>query len=230
MILRTAILDMPDAKLIIDNMFQSTVADRMTVIERCVRQGDVLDIGCVDARTARESSASRIEHKPNMLLKRIVELNPRTLGVDIDSEGVQALRAMKFDVICEDAETMDLNRQFDTIVAGELIEHLENPGRWLRNMRRHLKDQGVIIISTPNPFYCGQTWKVWRYGKPAVHEDHVNWQDPITLAELLRRTGFELVEGYWVQPKSSILKSWKRLLRGYFSHTFMVVARPKITK
>jgi predicted SAM-dependent methyltransferase len=122
---------------------------------------------------------------------------------------------------------MELNQSYDVIVAGEIIEHLENPGLFLRNMRRHLKPQGKLILSTPNPFYQGQTWKIWRYGRPQNHEEHTHWQDPQTLSQLLARTGFAVVDGYWVQPDRSILKTWKRLLRPYFSHGFMVIAQPK---
>jgi 2-polyprenyl-3-methyl-5-hydroxy-6-metoxy-1,4-benzoquinol methylase len=206
-------------------MFAKTVDDRFVVIERYLRDRAVLDLGCVDARPAREGSTRRLEHKPNLLLRQMVEVNPRTQGVDIDAEGVQVLRAMGYDVICADVESMDLGRRFDTIVAGELIEHLENPGLFLRNMHRHLNENGVLIVSTPNPFYQGQAWKIWRYGRPAVHEDHANWQDPITLTQLFKRTGFEVIDGYWVQPKRALLKTWKSLFRGYFAHGFMMLAQ-----
>lgn len=207
-------------------MFDEAIRDRLTVIERYVRRGDVLDLGCVDARPEREGAADRLERKPDVLFRRIVEVNPQTVGVDIDEEGVKVLVGMGYNVLCGDVETMDLGRRFDAIVAGELIEHLENPGLFLRNMHRHLKPGGTIIISTPNPFYSGQTWKIWRYGLPAVHEGHMNWQDPVTLKQLLVRTGFECVEGYWVQPAGKLLKTWKRRLRPYFAHSFLIVARP----
>jgi 2-polyprenyl-3-methyl-5-hydroxy-6-metoxy-1,4-benzoquinol methylase len=204
-----------------------TIRDRFEVIEQYVRSGDVMDLGCVDSRPARHDAKARIEYKANLLHKRIAEINKGVLGVDIDPEGAAVLNAQGYNVIVADVETMDLGKQFDTIVAGEIIEHLENPGRFLRNMRRHLKeDGGVIIISTPNPFYAGSAWKIWRYGKPAVHEDHMGWQDPTTLNQLLRRTGFEPFDGYWIQPTPAVHKTWKRLLRPYFSHTFMTLARP----
>lgn len=208
-------------------VFTKTISDRFEVIAAYVKQGDILDLGCVDSRPAKESSRQRIDHKPNMLLKRIVELNKNTLGIDIDPAGIEVLKQMGYGAQCADVETMDLGKQFDTIVAGELIEHLENPGLFLRNMRRHLKPNGTLIISTPNPFYQGQSWKIWRYGRPMVHEDHTNWQDPATLTQLFHRTGLEPFEGYWVQPSRSTLKTWKRLLRPYFAHGFMMLARPK---
>ena len=98
---------------------------------------------------------------------------------------------------------------------------------WLAPTEAIAFSQDTLIVSTPNPFYQGQVWKIWRYGKPMVHEDHTNWQDPTTLSNLLRRTGFEPTEGYWIQPPREILKTWKRLLRPYFAHGFMILARPK---
>ena len=206
-----------------------TIADRFPVIRPLITDKDVLDLGCVDAHPVREDSDIRLERKPDVLFRRIAEVNPRAVGVDIDSVGVKLLAGMGYNVQCADVETMNLQRQFDTIVAGEIIEHLENPGLFLRNMLRHLKPLGTIIVSTPNPFYVGQTWKIWRHGIPSVHDDHVHWQDPITLGQLLNRTGYEPLDGYWVQPNTNLRKTWTRLLRPYFTHSFMLLARPAAT-
>jgi len=206
-------------------MFTQTITDRFPVIEKYIRDRAVMDLGCVDSRKARHSAEERFEYKANLLHKRIAEANKDTLGVDIDPEGAAVLNKQGYNVIVADVETMDLQKQFDTVIAGEIIEHLENPGLFLRNMHRHLKPAGVIIVSTPNPFYAGSAWKIWRYGKPAVHEEHMGWQDPTTMAQLFKRTGFEPFDGYWIQPHPAILKTWKRLLRPYFSHTFMMLAR-----
>lgn len=205
--------------------FSKTISDRFEVLEPLVRGKRTLDVGCVDARPQKHSAEQRFDYKVNLLHKRLHEINPQVVGLDIDQAGVDVLRSNGYDVICDDVETMKLGRTFETIVAGEIIEHLENPGLFLRNMRRHLEPGGVIVVSTPNPFYVGSTWKIWRYGRPAVHEDHMGWQDPITLDHILKRTGFDPIDGYWISPKSNPIKTWKRFVRPYFSHTFLMVAR-----
>jgi SAM-dependent methyltransferase len=160
----------------------------------------------------------------NLLHRRLTELSPRVLGVDIDCEGIDILSSQGFNVRCENAETMDLGEVFDTIIAGEIIEHLDNPGHFLRNMKKHLTPQGTLAISTPNPFYINQSWKILRKSKPAVHNEHTCWFDPQILCQLLEMTGLRAVATYWIQPKKEILKTWPRLFRPYFSHSFMILA------
>lgn len=209
-------------------MFHKTIHDRFEIIGPRVQGVSVLDLGVVNSRPARGETSQRLmEHKPGLLFGRICKANPQTLGVDIDPVGVETLKGMGFNAVCADVETMDLGRRFDTIVAGEIIEHLENPGRFLRNLKRHLNPGGVLLISTPNPFYCSQTWKIWRHGMPQVHEDHVTWFDPLTMEQMLKRTGFRVTEGYWVTGRRWSLLNWKRLLRPYFSHSFLLVAQPE---
>jgi len=42
------------------------------------------------------------------------------------------------------------NRSVDLIIAGEIIEHLLNPVLFLRECNRILREEGEIILSTPN--------------------------------------------------------------------------------
>jgi 2-polyprenyl-3-methyl-5-hydroxy-6-metoxy-1,4-benzoquinol methylase len=55
-----------------------------------------------------------------------------------------------------DIYNKDLNQDFifekkyDLILAVEIIEHLENPFHFIANLKRNLKSDGVIIITTPN--------------------------------------------------------------------------------
>jgi SAM-dependent methyltransferase len=44
----------------------------------------------------------------------------------------------------------DLKEKFDVIIAGELIEHIENSGIFLENVKKHLNKGGIFFISTPN--------------------------------------------------------------------------------
>jgi hypothetical protein len=72
-------------------VFETTIRDRFAVIARHVAPGvAVLDLGCVDARPARRTGQTSAG-AANLLFRRIMEMNPDTLGVDVDAEGVAAL-------------------------------------------------------------------------------------------------------------------------------------------
>jgi 2-polyprenyl-3-methyl-5-hydroxy-6-metoxy-1,4-benzoquinol methylase len=42
------------------------------------------------------------------------------------------------------------DRKFTLITAIELIEHLENPGRLFYHVSRHMSDDGMFLVTTPN--------------------------------------------------------------------------------
>lgn len=207
---------------------EAVIKDRMEIISHLVKGRKTLDLGVIDSRRNRQGTAERLEKKSaNLLFRRICEVNPETLGVDIDDEGINMLRQQGFNTKKADVMTMDLGQQYQVIIAGELIEHLPDPGQFLRNMRKHLTPDGTILITTPNPFCWRQVWKIWLYNKPQVHEEHTCWFDPITLHHLCYLSGLDPYATYWIQPdNSSVLKTWPRLFRNYFSDYFMILAKP----
>ena len=208
-------------------LFKGVTKDRMDVIAPLVRGKKTLDLGVVDSRREKHDTKDRLASKTNLLFRKICAINPDTLGLDIDEGGVKILAEQGYNVTAGNAIDVDLGEQFDTIIAGEIIEHLDNPGAFLRNMAKHLKPEGTLVITTPNPFYAKQIWKIWRYNRPQVHEEHTCWFDPFTLSVLCKLCGLEAQEVHWVREKSLGLKSWQALFRSYFSENFMLIAKRK---
>lgn len=116
-------------------------------------EGDILDLGFV--------------WHPNKFLKEINKCRSVT-GVDIE----EAEKPVNYDKVIQ----ADLNEKFplqdnsfDTIIAGDVIEHLYNPMGFLSECKRVLRKEGKLIISTPNrwiyslwddsPFHL----KMWNY-------------------------------------------------------------------
>ncbi|WP_186320274.1 bifunctional 2-polyprenyl-6-hydroxyphenol methylase/3-demethylubiquinol 3-O-methyltransferase UbiG [Paenibacillus sp. Y412MC10] len=86
-------------------------------------------------------------------------------GVDISDEAIDKAKAsfqtknVHFEKMnaAEDGDRFE-DEYFDLIVSFETIEHLPNPEMYLRNLKKWIKPNGIIIISCPNDN--------WYYSEP----------------------------------------------------------------
>lgn len=156
---------------------------RFEIIAEIVQGKSVLDVGCVDHEASKESG-------DEWLHKVILEHASEVQGLDFAEDEVRKLADKGYNIVYGNAEEIDLHKKFDVIVAGELIEHLGNPAKFLENMRRHLHEGGKIVLTTPNPFYPKRMFEILFGHRALVHPQHVMWYCPSTLQAMLSRTGF----------------------------------------
>lgn len=95
-------------------------------------------------------------------------------------------------VIVGDVNSLSrIDESFDTIVAGELIEHLDDPVGFLSDCYHLLNPGGRLILSTPNPDYPPVVWlerlMIRRF---FYSEEHVFLFPPRFLVRLVERQGF----------------------------------------
>jgi 2-polyprenyl-3-methyl-5-hydroxy-6-metoxy-1,4-benzoquinol methylase len=100
-------------------------------------KGDILDVGC------GLGYGSEILHRAHKSIVSFdISLKALSYAKKIYS-GPKYLRA--------DAQSFPFaNETFDSAVALEIIEHLDNGLLLLQEIHRVLKDQGLLIVSTPN--------------------------------------------------------------------------------
>lgn len=159
-----------------------SLRDRYLVVRPLLGQGSVLDLGC----------ASRYG-RPDWLHGLLEQDFSDVVGIDIDEGTVDQLQAGGHDVRLGDARDFDLGRTFDTVFAGELIEHLDDFRGFLTSIRRHLGPGGRLVLTTPNAFYVGNF--VYRFGGHGqVHPQHTCWFCEDTLRRVLQVNGFSQVE------------------------------------
>lgn len=131
-----------------------------TVLELlAVKPGErVLDIGCGNARD----------------IARIAELGGDVVGVDISAGMVAAARQElermgKSGIALRvgDATSLDFpDASFDKVLCSEVIEHIPDAPRALREMHRILKPGGSLVLSTPNrgSWYGFERYWFWERG------------------------------------------------------------------
>ena len=79
----------------------------------------------------------------------------------------------------------------EVIVAGELIEHLDAPGPFLRALGPLLAEDGVLVLTTPNAYRL-LSFVAPLTGSEIVHGDHTAWHSPQTLRTLLGQAGWNV--------------------------------------
>ncbi len=174
------------------------------VTERCHGK-NVLDVGCVQ----HDPSFATNKH---WLHKAIHAVASDLIGLDIDSKGVRVLQEQGYNLVHGDAQDFFLDRTFDVIVAGDLIEHLSNYGKFLECCVQHMTNESQLIICTPNPWHWHKIARAFWHDVP-VNGEHTCWMCPTTLAQLSRRFGLKVTEVRYgsSRMKDSFLPLPKRL-------------------
>jgi len=150
--------------------------------------------------------------------KLMWEKGCKVVGIDQDSNSIEIAKD-----ITEEEEGLSFNvqniqsleaGQFDVLVSIGVIEHVHNPGNYLKECNRVLKKEGLLILATPNiftPFFLyyqispNMKKNLLRMSKE-IHDSydkvhlHIQGYDPYTLCRLACSLGFyydyhEFMEG-----------------------------------
>ncbi len=168
------------------------LVQRVEFIRDACRGKKVLHLGCTNYPYTNEA----IENE--MLLHHdLAKVASELFGIDADERGLQILRSSGttniFSADLEALDRLELDETFDVIVAGEMIEHLNNPGLFLDGIKRFMNSDSRLILTTVNA-YCAMRF-VWyglrgkRGRNEPVHPDHVAYYSCSTLNLLVERHG-----------------------------------------
>jgi len=156
-------------------------------------------------------------------------------GLDIVPE-LDELREEGMDYFRMCAENFSLDEKFDVIYAGDLIEHLSNPGQFLDCCIKHIKPGGEIVGSTPNPYFLTSILQKLTYRlEPSVNHEHTCFINLPTFSELVSRHGLRIerldllsrlgtasVPGYLMRMAHCIYRGVSLFTKKY-SETYMFI-------
>lgn len=137
----------------------------------------LLDIGTADARML------------GMLNDKLRIQN--SVGLDFSEDLLRTNLKKNLNLIQADADKLPFkNNSFDVIVATAVIEHVSNPEKMLSECRRVLKKEGIIIITTPDPFFENIATKIGHL-KDYQHQKTFSLND---LKQLVENEGLIVIE------------------------------------
>ncbi len=149
----------------------------------------VLDVGC---------------HK-GMLGAAYRRRNPRAVvfGVDADAEAVGVAATRLHEAACLDIETeplpFDAPGGYDCIIYGDVLEHLRDPWRVMREHADLLSPRGVMLICVPNAAHWSVALKLlngtFDYEDQGILDrSHLRWFTLASMEKALAETGLQLCD------------------------------------
>ncbi|MCX8179202.1 MAG: class I SAM-dependent methyltransferase [Candidatus Aenigmarchaeota archaeon] len=161
---------------------------RRDLIAKNIKNGVVLDLGSQEGDL-------------HNFLKENVK-NSEIIGIDIvKNKNVDVLNNLNFGICIAD-------NSVDSIVAGEVIEHLLNPFGFLQECYRILKNKGRLIITTPNMTSLTYILKIQSIRrKLSIYErqdPHLYGFSMEMLELLLEKAGFKILN------KKYLVVGWRK--------------------
>jgi 2-polyprenyl-3-methyl-5-hydroxy-6-metoxy-1,4-benzoquinol methylase len=113
------------------------------------------------------------------------QISANVVSVDLRAE---TLKRNKNNPVMMDIRSLGFTEAFDLVVAKDIIEHLVEPEKAMRQFASVLKPEGKILVNVPTP------------GTPYFWDDytHVRPYTKVSLAQLLDETGFEIVYTHYL--------------------------------
>lgn len=120
-------------------------------------------------------------------------------GLELNSRAAEVARDKGFVVHGSTLEGFSTEKKYDVVVLSNVLEHSLNPADMLSAIHRLLNHNGQVWISCPN----SQSWLRSTFGRFWINWHvpfHVVHFSPETLAVLLKKSQFEVVEMHQETP------------------------------
>jgi SAM-dependent methyltransferase len=166
----------PQTVGLLKHAYQYGLDKRSRSVTRQKRNGRLLDVGC-----ASGVFLNHFRQQPGW----------NVFGVEINPEAAAYARNQyHLNVTTGTVEQASFPEgHFDAVTLWDVLEHFHDPVASLREIRRILKPDGILVFRVPN----GASWDAKIFGRYWVGLEaprHLYIYDPPTINSLLRKTGF----------------------------------------
>jgi SAM-dependent methyltransferase len=208
--------------------------DRLDALVDAARGKRVVHVGFVDELLERKRAEGVWLHE------QLAGVAAALVGLDSSEEGIARARELGHEAHAVDAQSAEAVAALglepaEVVIAGEIVEHLDAPGPFLRAMRELVGPEGLLVLTTPNAYRL-LNFLAPLTGSELVHPDHTAWHSPRTLRTLLERSGWRVEElAYYHAPRrrgargANVLRRATAALshiRPYWSDGLIAWARP----
>jgi 2-polyprenyl-3-methyl-5-hydroxy-6-metoxy-1,4-benzoquinol methylase len=176
--------------------------NRLRNLEEVVQRGHLLDVGCGDG--------SFLSHaKQHGWVVDGTEYSDHAAKFAGERVGIHIFRG-------ELASAVYPGESYDVVTMWHVLEHVADPGAYLREIHRILKPSGLLVMAVPNvdDWVMQTAYRLWKGRKMKLfssedREVHLYHFSPSTLQRYLAKTGFRCLQ---MAPDCGIVEDAKRFV------------------
>lgn len=112
-------------------------------------------------------------------------------GIDVSSEAIAEAKKKYGDYFSVQdffEMTPEVFGHYDVVIMAELIEHVEDPVRFLKQARTLIKDDGRVIVTTPDRSWYDDPSVLWASELPPVH---LTWFSRVGLFKMAEEQNYK---------------------------------------
>ena len=181
--------------------------------DREIKNLKILDVGCGGG----------------IICEPLARLGAKVTGIDFAPNNIIAAKIhskknkLKINYINKDIEKSKLDEKFDIILMFEVLEHLDNWKKTIKNIKKNLNKNGLIIISTINRNLLSKLFAI-NIAENILHwipkgtHDYNKLIKPEELRKILLKEKFNFnnIEGLVFNPLNREWKLSKNYMINYF--------------
>lgn len=193
------------------NYYKNTRPEIMSVIDFIPK--DVLEIGCGQGNFGK---GLKLKYQCSVTGIEINEDQAKVAAKNLDKVYASSV---------EEAIYKLRDKQFDLIVANDVLEHLQDPYEVIKKLSKKLARNGRIISSIPNVrnfhvVYALLRNKEWKYTESGILDfTHLRFFTCKSIIEMYESNGYKIVKQQGIN-KDNNLPWWFKMVRFIFNSRF----------
>jgi hypothetical protein len=176
------------------NFANSKLTSRLQYLAECCKGKKVIHLGCLDHN--KETIIRKIADN-TWLHKVLTDVSAQCLGIDINPSLTHEIKEeLGIDnIICSDLSKDDVRaeitaQQWDYLVCGEIIEHIDNPVHFLSEInKKYAANIKRIIVTVPNSLNLGHVKRAFKTVE-SINTDHRYSFTPYNILKIMAISGY----------------------------------------
>ncbi len=148
----------------------------------------------------------------------------KVTGVEFSNFAAEKGRSSGLNVITGDLLAQNFkDKSFDVVTLFDVIEHVPNPKEVIREVRRILKNGGLVVVNTPDAesLWAKLLGKNWQLIMPP---EHINYFSPKNFSTYLSKNGFKILLSSKIGKKFTLQYVLKMLYKWTSFRVFLTKA------